>query len=35
MRLAGGRRSPDDLPVTVTGDESVGHRVLAALAITP
>lgn len=35
MRLAGGRRSPDDLPVTVTGDEGVAHRVLSALVITP
>lgn len=35
MRLAGGRRSPDDLPVTVTGDEAVAHRVLAALVVTP
>ncbi|MGG5259282.1 maleylpyruvate isomerase family mycothiol-dependent enzyme [Phycicoccus avicenniae] len=35
MRLAGGRRSPDDLPVTVHGDDAVAARVLPALAITP
>lgn len=35
MRLAGGRRSPDELPVTVHGDEAVARSVLAALAITP
>jgi uncharacterized protein (TIGR03083 family) len=35
MRLAGGRRAPEDLPVTVTGDDDVARRVLAALAITP
>ncbi len=35
MRLAGGRRSPDDLPVTVHGDEDVARRVLPALAVTP
>lgn len=35
MRLAGGRRAPEDLPVTVHGDEDVARRVLAALPITP
>ncbi|MBM6403351.1 maleylpyruvate isomerase family mycothiol-dependent enzyme [Phycicoccus sp. CSK15P-2] len=35
MRLAGGRRRPEDLPVTVSGDDDVARRVLAALSITP
>ena len=35
MRLAGGRRDPADLPVTVHGDEDVARRVLAALTVTP
>ena len=35
MRLAGGRRDPAELPVTVTGDDEVARRVLAAMAITP
>ena len=35
MRLAGGRRAPEDLPVTVSGDDDVARRVLAALAVTP
>jgi uncharacterized protein (TIGR03083 family) len=35
MRLAGGRRTPEDLPITVHGDEDVARRVLAALPITP
>ncbi len=35
MRLVGGRRDPADLPVTVTGDEDVARRVLAALTLTP
>ncbi len=35
MRLFGGRRDPADVHVTVTGDEAVGARVLAALAVTP
>ncbi|GGL36571.1 maleylpyruvate isomerase family mycothiol-dependent enzyme [Phycicoccus endophyticus] len=35
MRLAGGRRSPADLPVTVHGDESVAAAVLAAMVVTP
>jgi hypothetical protein len=35
MRLAGGRRSPDELPVTVTGDEDVARRVLDHLCTTP
>ena len=35
MRLAGGRRRPEDLPVTVSGDEDVAAAVLTALSITP
>jgi len=35
MRLAGGRRDPTDLHVTVHGDEDVAARVLAAMSITP
>jgi hypothetical protein len=35
MRLAGGRRDPADLHVTVHGDEDVARRVLAALPVTP
>lgn len=35
MRLAGGRRDPGDLHVTVHGDEDVARRVLAAMSITP
>jgi hypothetical protein len=31
----GGRRAPEDLPVTVTGDEDLGRRVFAGLATTP
>jgi uncharacterized protein (TIGR03083 family) len=33
--LAGGRRSPADVEVSVTGDEELGRRVLAAMAVTP
>ena len=33
--LAGGRRSPDSVPVRVTGDEELAAKVLAALAVTP
>lgn len=33
--LAGGRRSPDDVTVEVTGDEALGRAVLAAMAVTP
>ncbi len=33
--LAGGRRSPDDVGVEVTGDQDLGRRVLEALAVTP
>ncbi|MGA8845326.1 MAG: maleylpyruvate isomerase family mycothiol-dependent enzyme [Nocardioides sp.] len=33
--LAGGRRLPDTVPVTVDGDVSLGRRILAALATTP
>lgn len=32
--LSGGRRPPGDVPVDVTGDEDLGRRVLAALAVT-
>lgn len=35
MRLAAGRRRPDDVHVTVHGDEGVARRVLDALAVTP
>ncbi|MBR7744188.1 maleylpyruvate isomerase family mycothiol-dependent enzyme [Phycicoccus sp. BSK3Z-2] len=35
MRLAGGRRAPEDLHVTVSGDEDVAAAVLTAMAITP
>jgi uncharacterized protein (TIGR03083 family) len=35
MRLVGGRRDPGELHVTVTGDEDVAARVLAAMAVTP
>ena len=34
-RLAGGRRSPDDLHVVVHGDDGIARRVMAAMAITP
>jgi hypothetical protein len=33
--LAGGRRAPADVEVSVTGDEELGRRVLAAMAVTP
>jgi uncharacterized protein (TIGR03083 family) len=33
--LAGGRRAPEDVQVKVEGDEALGGRVLAALAVTP
>jgi uncharacterized protein (TIGR03083 family) len=33
--LAGGRRDPADVEVSVTGDEELGRRVLAAMAVTP
>lgn len=33
--LAGGRRSVEDVAVEVVGDERLGARVLAALAVTP
>jgi uncharacterized protein (TIGR03083 family) len=33
--LAGGRRSPEAVDVQVTGDEELGAKVLAALAVTP
>lgn len=35
MRLAGGRRPPEELHVVVHGDEDVARRVMAAMAITP
>jgi len=34
-RLAGGRRSPDDLHVVVHGDDGIARRVMTAMAITP
>lgn len=33
--LAGGRRDPADVEVTVTGDEELGRRVLAVMSVTP
>ncbi len=33
--LAGGRRTPDRTRPTIRGDEELGHRLLAALAMTP
>ena len=33
--LAGGRRAPEDVEVKVTGDEELGRRILAAMAVTP
>jgi hypothetical protein len=33
--LCGGRRRPEDVDVRVSGDAELGHRVLAALAVTP
>ena len=33
--LAGGRRDPADVEVTITGDEDLGRRVLAVMAVTP
>ena len=33
--LAGGRRAPEDVDVSVTGDDALGRRVLAAMAVTP
>jgi uncharacterized protein (TIGR03083 family) len=32
--LCGGRRRPDDVPVTVEGDSELGRRVLDAMAVT-
>ena len=34
-RLAGGRRSPDELHVVVHGDDDVARRVMSAMVITP
>lgn len=34
-RLLAGRRTPEQVHVTITGDESVAGRVLAAMAFTP
>ena len=34
-RLAGGRKSPEELHVVVHGDDDVARRVMAAMAITP
>ena len=33
--LAGGRRDPADVEVTITGDEDLGRRVLGRMAVTP
>jgi hypothetical protein len=33
--LAGGRQDPSGLEVTITGDEDLGRRVLAVMAVTP
>ncbi|MGZ4536174.1 MAG: maleylpyruvate isomerase family mycothiol-dependent enzyme [Nocardioidaceae bacterium] len=33
--LSGGRRTPDDVTVEVTGDQELGGRVLAAMPVTP
>ena len=33
--LAGGRRTPEPERVEVTGDEALGRRILAAMAVTP
>jgi hypothetical protein len=33
--LAGGRRTPDDVKIAVSGDEDLARRVLAGLAVTP
>jgi hypothetical protein len=33
--LSGGRRPPEEVTVDITGDEILGHRVLAAMAVTP
>jgi uncharacterized protein (TIGR03083 family) len=35
VTLAGGRRTPADASVTVTGDEALAARILAGMAITP
>lgn len=33
--LAGGRRTPDEVSVTVAGDETLARRVLESMAVTP
>jgi uncharacterized protein (TIGR03083 family) len=33
--LAGGRRAPEDVEVKVSGDQDLGRRILAAMAVTP
>lgn len=33
--LGGGRRPPDELPVKITGDQGLGHRILASMGVTP
>ncbi|HET8602352.1 MAG TPA: maleylpyruvate isomerase family mycothiol-dependent enzyme [Marmoricola sp.] len=33
--LAGGRRRPEDVPAKIEGDEELGRRVLASMAVTP
>ncbi len=33
--LCGGRRTPDSVEVTITGDEALGRRILDEMAVTP
>lgn len=33
--LAGGRRAPEAVEVAITGDDELGRRILAAMAVTP
>jgi hypothetical protein len=33
--LAGGRRTPEEVTVTVEGDAGLGARILAGMAMTP
>jgi hypothetical protein len=35
IRLGGGRAVADDVDVQVSGDEDLGRRVLAGMAVTP
>jgi hypothetical protein len=34
-RLAGGRQSPSDLTITVTGDRVLADKILASMTLTP